>query len=696
MRVRNTAGLIFVWACILFAVTSANTHAAVRFSKFSTGCSKGDETTLKFSLEGGMGGEPVRIEWEQPPGVCVETINLILDAGGNLDAERTVKTGATEGAEDTLRLFDGNDSQVDACNGIWFVGLDEYKRQAVDLRERLETFKLTAGDASPNDSFGKSIAIAGESMIVGSPMDDDGGTDSGAAYVYRFDGCTWAYEIKIKPDDPKVRNNFGRAVAIRSDVIFVGAPREDTKVGIDAGAFYIFRFDGVDWIQEDRMTPADPQPEQIFGRALALSSDAATAVVGAPGDSDGGTHAGAAYVYRLEVDQWVQTTKLVASDAEEADTFGRAVSISEDGTTVVVGSSGDDSSAGAAYVFRFDGANWTEDAKLDAGQDKEAGDIFGRSVAVSGDTILIGARRDDDGGIDSGSAYVFRLQGSVWSLEAKLTASDAEEGDGFGRSVALSGNKAIIGALEDQVGMVRSGSAYFFQRFAAGKSWDETVKFTGSDSDGGDEFASAVGVSGRTLVTGARGDDDVGTDAGSAYVFDVAPRSCLQGAVNSGNCPIEVTLLLNGSEGIGEGKTVTVQEGDTITASILLPSAGGSGRFVVHANPGEVTADTATVLPARIGTFCFPLLIQPFGEATPAAVWNNLGKPGKLGQSEYFDGNPISDPAPAPTVFLALPDGDPTNLPMGTTITFQGVMVDPGASSGTNRSVTNAVVLQVL
>lgn len=162
------------------------------------------------------------------------------------------------------------------------------------------------------------------------------------------------------------------------------------------------------------------------------------------------------------------------------------------------------------------GTSWSEQAKLTA-SDAAAGDWFGYSVAVSGDTAVVGANGDDDGGSASDSAYVFVRSGMSWNEQTKLTASDPAIGDNFGTSVALSGHTAVVGAPFDDDGITNSGSAYVFVR--SGTSWSEQAKLIAGDADAGDNFGRSVAVSDDTAVVGAYQDDDGGSNSGSAYVF---------------------------------------------------------------------------------------------------------------------------------------------------------------------------------
>jgi hypothetical protein len=175
--------------------------------------------------------------------------------------------------------------------------------------------------------------------------------------------------------------------------------------------------------------------------------------------------------------------------------------------------------------------------------------------------------------------------------------------------------------------------------------------------------------------------------------FEYEALACLKGSVNAALGDIRDVLFVNGSTG-GGGRIVTANAGELLWASMFPAPGGGNGKFVVHADLGEPTAGTQTALPAGVGTVCFPFLL-PAG-ADPDAVWNNIGKIDQVGASQYFDGSSIPDPLRAPSIFLLLFDGDVVNLPAGTSVTFQGIVVDPQSTSSKGASATNAVILRVM
>ena len=251
--------------------------------------------------------------------------------------------------------------------------------------------------------------------------------------------------------------------------------------------------------------------------AGSVAVDGDTAVIGASQDSDNSHNSGSAYVFSRSGTTWTQQAKLTASDGAYADYFG--ISVAVDGDTAVIGAIADDdngNNSGSAYVFTRSGATWTQQAKLRA-SDGAADDQFGVSVAVDGDTAVIGASQDDDNNHNSGSAYVFSRSGTTWTEQAKLTASDGATRDYFGHAVAVNGATAGIGAVYDDDNDTDSGSAYVFTR--SGVTWTRQAKLRASDGAAGDWFGISVAVDGATAVIGASADDDNGTDSGSAYVF---------------------------------------------------------------------------------------------------------------------------------------------------------------------------------
>ena len=173
-------------------------------------------------------------------------------------------------------------------------------------------------------------------------------------------------------------------------------------------------------------------------------------------------------------------------------------------------------SAGAAYVFTRSGTSWSQQAKIQA-SDIAAYDNFGISVAIDGDTVVVGAYFEDTGGTSAGAAYVFTRSGTTWSQQAKIQASDVQLGDLTGHSVAIDGDTMVVGAYKEDTGASDAGAAYVFTR--SGTTWTQAKKLVASDAQASDEFGFSVDISNNTVVAGTYKEDTGGDSAGAAYTF---------------------------------------------------------------------------------------------------------------------------------------------------------------------------------
>jgi hypothetical protein len=270
-----------------------------------------------------------------------------------------------------------------------------------------------------------------------------------------------------------------------------------------------------DWSEVQKLLASDSVAESGFGGSIALDGD--IAIIGSPGDDDNGHWSGSAYVFIWDGATWTEQAKLLPSDGGAVDAqFGGYLDF--DGDTVVIGAFWDDDNglhSGSAYVFTRTGTMWTEQQKLlpaDGVVDMQ----FGISIDLDGDTVLIGANRDDDNGIRSGSAYVYTRSGNTWTQQAKLIASDGGEEERFGIDVALEGDTAMIGSETPDNGDY-SGSVYVFTR--SGSTWTEQQKLLASDGAASDWFGFSIALDGDTALFAASQDDDMGSNSGSAYVF---------------------------------------------------------------------------------------------------------------------------------------------------------------------------------
>lgn len=371
--------------------------------------------------------------------------------------------------------------------------------------------KLIPGSAAAGDHFGLWVDVSGDVAIVGALSSND---NQGSAYVYRADGGgQWTEAQRLVASDGSAGDLFGASVSVSDNIAVVAAPH-DADLGLYTGAAYVFYDIGSTFIEGQRLIPSDRQAGQRFGYSVSVSGN--VAVVSAREDSDNGQSAGAAYVFRFNGSQWTEEQKLVASDGAADDQFGFAVCVS--GDVAIISAYADDDlgiSSGSAYIFRFVGGQWVEEQKLLA-SDGASNDFFGRSVSIDGNVAIVGSALDDDIEDNSGSAYIFRFNGNQWVEDQKLLASDGAQDDNFGSSVSVSGDMAAVGAYRgDGVG-VDTGSAYVY--VFDGGQWSEVRELQADDGAAEDEFGFTVGVSSHVVFVGAPGDDDMGEHTGSVYV----------------------------------------------------------------------------------------------------------------------------------------------------------------------------------
>jgi hypothetical protein len=483
-----------------------------------------------------------------------------------------------------------------------------------------------SGDTVVVGAFSESSSAAG----VNGDETDDSLSRSGAAYVFVRSGATWTQQAYLKASNPGNSDRFGISVSVSGDTIVVGSLLEDSNAtgvdgnqgdnsAADSGAAYVFVRNGTTWSQQAYLKASNAEANDQFGYSVFVSGD--TVVVGAPfegsnatgvnGDeaNNGAIVSGAAYVFVRNGATWSQQAYLKASNTESGDLFGITVTASND--IVVVAARGEDSNAtgvngneadnnetnsGAAYIFvRDTGGVWSQQAYLKA-SNTEGDDSFGASVAAAGDTVVVGATGEDSmaTGIDgdqsnnsansSGAAYIFvRDLSDVWSQQAYLKASNTGSGDQFGHAVAADGDTVVVGSfLEDSnaTGLNGdqannsagdSGAAYVFVR-ELGATWSQQSYVKASNTDSIDRFGSAVGVSGDTIVisaygesssaTGANGDqaDNSLSNSGAAYIFE--PDTDGDGVADSlDGCVTDPAKAAPGACGCGNPDTDTDGDG---------------------------------------------------------------------------------------------------------------------------------------
>ncbi len=374
-----------------------------------------------------------------------------------------------------------------------------------------EEQKLTPGNGALSLA---SVAVSGNTAVVGSYEDDF----NGAAYVFVRSGSTWIQQQKLTASDAEQKDRFGWSVAVNGDTAVVGAIFDDDGQ-TDSGSAYVFGRSGTTWMEQQKLTAKDGTWMDGFGHSVAVSSD--TVVVGVANDDEAGGQSGSAYVFVRSGTTWTEQQKLGASDGGSLTLFGQSVAVSGDGDTVIVGAPGHaygSGKPGAVYVFVRSGSTWAEQQKLTP-KNAAGGDFFGESVSLSRDTIIASANGDGHAGAKSGAAYVFTRPGPNMSFseQQKLTASDAAGDAWFGTSVSVSGDMAVVGAFKDNAVGKESGAAYMFLR--SGTTWTEQHKLTASDATAGGWFGWSVSMSSATALVGA---NPYGGSA-AAYVYRLSP-----------------------------------------------------------------------------------------------------------------------------------------------------------------------------
>jgi hypothetical protein len=394
----------------------------------------------------------------------------------------------------------------------------------------MERQMLTASDGTAGDAFGYSVSISGNYAIVGAPYDDNNGSRAGCVYILKWNGTLWAETQMLTASDGAAGDCFGWSVSISGDYAVVGAPYDDSN-GSYSGSAYVFKRDGVLWIEQQKLTAPDVAANDCFGISVSIYAD--YIIVGAPYDDNKGSDSGSVYLFKQTGATWTWVQMLTASDGAAGDEFGYSVAISND--YAIVGAPYDDNngtSSGSVYILKQDGVPWAETQMLTA-SDSAASDHFGNSVAISDDYAIVGAPDDDNNGTNSGCMYILKRNGLLWAETQMLTASDNAAGDEFGYSVSISGEYAVVGAPNDDNNGSYSGSVYIYKR--EGFLWNETQMLDASDGAAYDNFGWSVAIDTYTALTGAWYDDNNGSDSGSVYIIGFCP-----GADITGDCKVDL------------------------------------------------------------------------------------------------------------------------------------------------------------
>ncbi|MFI4896808.1 MAG: hypothetical protein ACIARR_03175 [Phycisphaerales bacterium JB059] len=303
---------------------------------------------------------------------------------------------------------------------------------------------LRPPQSAPDALFGVSVGLTAQTLVVGASHDDSGGDNAGAIYTLDLSGQTPPGFRRALSDAPMPGAWFGRAVAIDANTIAVGSPRDD-RGAPRAGSVIVLENHQTGWSVAHSLLAPSPGADDGFGMSVAISGE--RIAVGVPGDDRDGSNAGAVHLFVRAGDQWVVEASLVPGDAASGDAFGQSVDL--EGDRLIVGAWGADDpfpNAGAAYVFERAAGIWQERAKLTSAAG-EAGDMLGASVAISGAWAVVGSVRADGSLPDTGAAILFRRSGAVWHEVTSIHGGDA--GASAGAAVALSGDTLLIGAPFD-------------------------------------------------------------------------------------------------------------------------------------------------------------------------------------------------------------------------------------------------------
>ena len=327
--------------------------------------------------------------------------------------------------------------------------------------------------AKPGQSgFGFAVSISGrigrttaDYAIIGAPGDDGAAKDAGAAYIYAFSGKNWKQEGKLTAADAAAGDAFGFVVSVDGTTAVVGAPKSDVGAAKNTGAAFVFVRDANRWKQHAKLIPKDLARSDALGEAVDIQKD--TVIIGAPGHTHGGVRfAGAVFVFERDGDTWREQAKLTAEDAAASDRFG--VSVGIEGDTAIVGSllndAGGTKDAGAAYIFVRNGITWTQQAKLIA-PGKKKGDHFGAGVATTGKIAVVGAPLREENGLGTGAAYSFVNVDGVWKNAKRVVPDDAAANLVFGSTIAISGDTIVVAsgaAPEVAAGFGNGTAAYVY------------------------------------------------------------------------------------------------------------------------------------------------------------------------------------------------------------------------------------------
>ena len=379
-----------------------------------------------------------------------------------------------------------------------------------------------SNEATPEAMIGTSVAMDGAWLAVGAPLDTGLAWASGTVYVYQWTDGEWVLESRLMAEDGDIGDMLGVSVDLLGDTIIAGA-WFDNDDGSNSGAAYVFQRDGAEgWSQIQKLVMPDAAPEDAFGRTVALGED--FCAVGAPLDDDQGSSSGSVVVFdRQGLNPWTYATKLLHPGGASGDELG--LSLAVDGNRVLAGAPWSNLGRGEIHLWQRLGSNWTHDLHMTNGSIGSPDDYFGFSVALEGNRMAAGCYRDDTYGEDAGSIWIMEKVFDGWAF-ANYPPPEPQAGAQYGVSLALSGERLLVGARFGMVDSVMTGRAYLLglEDF----QWPLLETLDGEGLVAEAEFGWAVAMQSERAVVG------------SPYQPTIGDLDGWNGLINGCDCPGDV------------------------------------------------------------------------------------------------------------------------------------------------------------
>jgi hypothetical protein len=457
--------------------------------------------------------------------------------------------------------------------------------------------------------LGTDVAVSGDTAVVGAPGVEKNGSVIGAAYVFARQGAGWVQQAELTAADAAAGSEFGYSVAISGDTVVIGA-YGDSAMGDAAGAAYVFVRAGGIWTQQAKLTPRDARTAQRFGDPVAIDGD--RIVVGAFADDEFAPAAGAAYVFMRTGSAWIEESKLTALEPGMGDLFGFAVALR--GNTIAVGAPfrtvDANGCAGAAYVFEYGMGGWSQTAAM-AASDPAPDSLLGWSVELMNDAMVAGAPRGRQGQDPTGVVYLFGRGPGGWQEQGRLVALDAAPNDWFGYDLAGTEDEIAVGASQDSSFGPSSGALYLFRN--AGGIWVQQSQFVGTAVAPWDQFGFSVAFDGQSLAAGAPFNSTPALPLiGTAYVFTQAAAPPVNNPPVA-DASATATEAIAGVNGIAQvtldGSRSSDPENDPLrfvwtegtevlgeSARVTVPLAVGIHQVTLAVSDGEAVATTTLMI----------------------------------------------------------------------------------------------------